>query len=111
MTYAQLGNLRISTIYYLNIKGNSDKNDEAFLPGDILERGLHLDARCSDGEHWYAIAKISYDDDEDTYDFESVGPRLMDALTADNLEDAKYLINYAYKLMRKEWAKRHPDED
>lgn len=109
MIYAQLGDLRIATIYYLNFDAKADS--EAFTPGDILERGLHLDARCPDGEHWYAIAKISYDSKEDTYDLESVGSRFMDVLTADNLEDAKYLIEYAYKLMRKEWKERHSDED
>lgn len=108
MTYAQLGDLRLSTIYYFCI---DPKEGETFQPSDMLDRGLHLDARCPDGEHWYAIAQIKYDSDEDTYDIESVGPRLMDALTADNLEDAKYLIQYAYKLMHKEWEKEHPDED
>lgn len=108
MTYAQLGDLRLATIYRLNFDDNSKGK---FEETDILDQGIHLDARCPDGEHWYAIAQIKYDAKEDTYDIESVGPRLMDALTADNLEDAKYLIQYAYKLMRKEWNKRHPDED
>ena len=108
MTYAQLGDLRLATIYRLNVQ---EAGKEGFEPTDILECGIHLDARCSDGEHWYAIAKISYDADEDTYDLQSVGPRLMEGLNADNLEDVKFLIDYALKLMRKEWNKRHPDED
>lgn len=108
MTYAQLGDLRLATICRLCF---DDNHKERFEPTDILDNGIHLDARCADGEHWFAIAKISYDSDEDTYDIESVGSRLMNTLNADNLEDAKYLVEYAYKLMRKEWVKRHPDED
>ena len=107
MIYAQLGDLRIATIYCLNFNDEG----EAFVPADIVDRGLDLDARCADGEHWYSIATITYSHREDDYTIESVGTRLMDVLTVDNLEDAKYLINYAYKLMRKEWQKRHPDED
>ena len=108
MTYAQLGDLRLATIYRLNFDENSKEKFEAT---DILDNGIHLDARCNDGQHWFAIAQITYDSDNDTYTLESIDSRFMENITIDNLEDAKYLINYAYKLMRKEWEKRHPDED
>lgn len=109
MTYAQLGDFRISTIYKLGFE-ESDPNKAGFIPTDMLDSGLHLDARCSDGEHWYAIASVHYDNDENTYEIRSVGSRLMEALTFDNLDDIKCLVDYAYKLMAKEWNKRHPNE-
>ena len=110
MTYAQLGDFRLATIYKLQFEGK-DINKTNFIPTDILDNGIHLDARCADGEHWYAIASIRYDEDEDSYELRSVGPRLMERLNAENLEDVQYLVNYAYKLLSKEYAKRHLDED
>lgn len=107
MTYAQLGDLRVATIYRLNF---NDKG-ERFIPADMLSYGLHLDARCPDGEHWYAIATIMYDAKNDSYDLRSVGSRLMNALTPDNLGHAQYLIDFAYQFLRKEWEELHPNED
>lgn len=107
MTYAQLGDLRLATIYRLTF---NDNGDPKFEPTDILDCGIHLDKRCADGEHWFAIAAIKYDSKDERYNLESVGSRLMDELNADNIDDVKYLVDYAYKLMRKEWNKRYPDD-
>ena len=94
MIYAQLGNLRLATIYQL-----VDVNTQEFKPTDVLYYGLHLEATSNGGENWYAIAKIIYDDG--CYKMESVGPRLMNTLSEDNLDDVKFLCNYAVKLFRK----------
>ncbi len=95
MTYAQLGNLRLATAYKLYVDTKTGKSST-----NILDDGLHLDATSNGGESWYTIAKITYDD-ESSYYIESIASRLIDTLSADNLDDIKYLCNYALKLFKK----------
>lgn len=108
MIYAQLGKYRIATIFkFSTVTGD-------FKEQDVLY-GLHLEtcAERQDGTpNWFAIAGIHYDDKNETYNLETVGDRFMKALMEDqdSLEDINFLINYAYRTMRKAYKEAHPDE-
>lgn len=94
MTYAQLGNLRLSTIRKFTLE------KEDFEPLDPLTQGIHLDKSDDNGQTWYAIAKITYRKEESDYSIQSIGHRLMNVLSKDNLDDVKFLCSYALRLFK-----------
>lgn len=105
MTYAQLGNLRLSTIHQYSFKTDD------FEPLDPLTHGIHLDKSDDNGRSWYAIAEIVYRKEEQDYSIQSVGDRLMKALSKDNLDNVKFLCSYALEFFKTLEKDRHKECD
>lgn len=106
MIYAQLGKLYLCSI----VKGGEWNSKEGFtFKEQPITEGLALER--SDGKSRLVIARLHYDAYNDEYELESIGDRLMQALTSENLSDAAFLCRYAERIMRDEYNRLNTEND
>lgn len=102
MLYAQIGDLRLCSITQLQA---IDDNGKLITRKRPLMEGLGLEQRAANGESWYVISFIRWDDHEWDIRLEPVGSRLIDALDISNFENFQWLVRYAKRLFQDEAEK------
>lgn len=99
MTLVTTPNYRLHTISRIKTRTRIDNERVAYVEDLPVKAGLNIERLCDDGEHYYVIATVYPEDNEDRARIEFVNFERMLSITSDTWPEFRRLSKIAFLII------------
>lgn len=99
MTLVTTPNYRLHTISRIKTRTRNDNERVTYVEDLPVEEGLNIERLCDDGEHYYVIATVYPEDNEDRARIEFVNFERMLSITSDTWPEFRRLSKIAFLII------------